>query len=68
MVCVPCIILPVILAIYLKFIQPFILRFLPQSWRSKFDAILYPTCPLQEQIELNATVNLNKNVTNKKQE
>lgn len=46
MVCVPCIILPVILAIYLKFIQPFIMRFVPESWTARIDAILYPTCPV----------------------
>ncbi|VDD94423.1 unnamed protein product [Enterobius vermicularis] len=49
MVCVPCLILPVILAIYLKFIQPYVLRLFPESWRAKFDAILYPTCPIQTQ-------------------
>lgn len=47
MVCVPCIILPVLLAIYLRFIQPFILRFVPEQWKVKFDAYLYPTCPIQ---------------------
>ncbi|KAH7726431.1 UPF0729 protein F18A11.3 [Aphelenchoides avenae] len=46
MVCVPCIILPVILAIYLKFIQPFIMRFVPDSWKARIDSILYPTCPV----------------------
>uniref|UniRef100_A0A914CK91 Uncharacterized protein n=1 Tax=Acrobeloides nanus TaxID=290746 RepID=A0A914CK91_9BILA len=47
MVCVPCIILPVLLAIYLKFIQPFIMRFVPEAWKVKLDAILYPTCPVK---------------------
>lgn len=47
MVCVPCIILPVILAIYLKFIQPFIIRFVPDAWKAKLDLILYPTCSVQ---------------------
>uniref|UniRef100_A0AC34QKC8 Uncharacterized protein n=1 Tax=Panagrolaimus sp. JU765 TaxID=591449 RepID=A0AC34QKC8_9BILA len=46
MVCVPCIILPVLLAIYVRFIQPFILRFVPEQWKTKFDAFLYPTCPI----------------------
>lgn len=46
MVCVPCIILPVLLAIYLKFIQPLIMRFVPDSWKAKVDAVLYPTCPV----------------------
>lgn len=45
MVCVPCIFLPFLLAIYLKFIQPIILRFVPQRWKAWFDSILYPTCP-----------------------
>lgn len=49
MVCVPCIILPVLLAIYVKFIQPLILRFVPDRWKAKFDAFLYPTCPIQKQ-------------------
>ncbi|VDL74713.1 unnamed protein product [Nippostrongylus brasiliensis] len=41
MVCLPCIFLPVLLAIYLKFIQPI----LPQRWVEFLDPILYPTCP-----------------------
>ncbi|KAJ1370125.1 hypothetical protein KIN20_031784 [Parelaphostrongylus tenuis] len=45
MVCVPCIFIPVLLAIYLYFIQPFILRFLPERWVNFLDPILYPTCP-----------------------
>ncbi|KJH47736.1 hypothetical protein DICVIV_06203 [Dictyocaulus viviparus] len=45
MVCVPCIFLPILLAIYLYFIQPLVLRFLPQRWVSALDSILYPTCP-----------------------
>uniref|UniRef100_A0A914HD85 Autophagy protein 5 n=1 Tax=Globodera rostochiensis TaxID=31243 RepID=A0A914HD85_GLORO len=47
MVCVPCIILPFVLAIYLKFVQPFILRFVPQRWKLWFDSVLYPTCPVK---------------------
>ncbi|VDO33798.1 conserved hypothetical protein [Brugia malayi] len=47
MVCVPCILLPVLLALYIKFIQPIVFRFLPESWRTTFDALLYPTCPIQ---------------------
>uniref|UniRef100_A0A915E628 Uncharacterized protein n=1 Tax=Ditylenchus dipsaci TaxID=166011 RepID=A0A915E628_9BILA len=48
MVCVPCILLPFLLAIYLKFIQPFVLKFVPQAWKARLDALLYPTatCPL----------------------
>uniref|UniRef100_A0A0N5AJJ2 Secreted protein n=1 Tax=Syphacia muris TaxID=451379 RepID=A0A0N5AJJ2_9BILA len=41
MVCVPCLILP--------FIQPYVLRLLPQSWQAKLDQILYPTCPIRSQ-------------------
>uniref|UniRef100_A0AAF5PY37 Uncharacterized protein n=1 Tax=Wuchereria bancrofti TaxID=6293 RepID=A0AAF5PY37_WUCBA len=47
MVCVPCILLPVLLALYIKFIQPIVFRFLPQSWRTTFDELLYPTCSIQ---------------------
>ncbi|CAJ0585839.1 unnamed protein product, partial [Mesorhabditis spiculigera] len=47
MVCVPCIILPVLLAIYLKFIQPLIMRFMPERWVHFLDPILYPTCPVK---------------------
>ena len=47
MVCVPCIFLPFLLAIYLKFVQPFILRLVPERWKIWFDSILYPTCPVK---------------------
>lgn len=47
MVCIPCIILPCVLAVYLKFIQPFIMRFVPDRWKLWFDSILYPTCPMK---------------------
>uniref|UniRef100_A0AC35UCL3 UPF0729 protein n=1 Tax=Rhabditophanes sp. KR3021 TaxID=114890 RepID=A0AC35UCL3_9BILA len=46
MVCLPCVVLPIFLAIYLKFIQPLIFRFMPDTWKAKLDSILYPTCPL----------------------
>ncbi|KAI6183833.1 hypothetical protein M3Y97_00531100 [Aphelenchoides bicaudatus] len=46
MVCVPCIILPVLTFIYIRFIQPLILRFIPDRWKAKFDSVLYPTCPI----------------------
>lgn len=46
MVCVPCIILPILVVIYVRFIQPLIIRFVPESWRTRIDAILYPTCPV----------------------
>nr|CDJ94629.1 Protein F18A11.3 [Haemonchus contortus] len=45
MVCIPCIFLPILLAIYLKFIQPFVFRLLPERWVTFVDSILYPTCP-----------------------
>ncbi|VDN06826.1 unnamed protein product [Thelazia callipaeda] len=44
MVCVPCILLPIVLAIYIRFIQPIVFRLLPESWRVAFDAVMYPTC------------------------
>uniref|UniRef100_A0AC35EX49 Uncharacterized protein n=2 Tax=Panagrolaimus sp. PS1159 TaxID=55785 RepID=A0AC35EX49_9BILA len=57
MVCLPCIILPVCLAIYLRFIQPLILRFVPEGWKQKFDAYLYPTCPIKRQPVAKADAN-----------
>lgn len=63
MVCVPCIILPVLLAIYLKFIQPLILRFVPDSWKTRVDAVLYPTCPVLLQKPASST-ELDNNSTN----
>lgn len=47
MVCVPCIVLPFLLALYIKFVQPIILRFVPERWKIWFDSLLYPTCPLK---------------------
>jgi hypothetical protein len=46
MVCVPCIVVPFLMVIYLKFVQPFILRFVPERWKTRFDSWLYPTCPV----------------------
>uniref|UniRef100_A0A7E4UVW2 UPF0729 protein n=1 Tax=Panagrellus redivivus TaxID=6233 RepID=A0A7E4UVW2_PANRE len=46
MVCVPCIILPVLLAIYVRFIQPIVLRYVPDQWKNWLDNLLYPTCAL----------------------
>uniref|UniRef100_A0A1I7RPW8 UPF0729 protein C18orf32 homolog n=2 Tax=Bursaphelenchus xylophilus TaxID=6326 RepID=A0A1I7RPW8_BURXY len=46
MVCVPCFILPVLVIIYVRFIQPLILKFVPNAWKTKLDSWLYPTCPL----------------------
>uniref|UniRef100_A0A0N5A722 Uncharacterized protein n=1 Tax=Parastrongyloides trichosuri TaxID=131310 RepID=A0A0N5A722_PARTI len=53
MVCLPCCILPILLAIYLKFIQPIILKYVPERWKAKVDAWLYPTCPLNLQQKTN---------------
>lgn len=47
MVCIPCIILPVALWVYAKFLQPFILRWMPPTWRAWLDNWLYPTCPVK---------------------
>uniref|UniRef100_A0A914WUA6 CR032 protein n=1 Tax=Plectus sambesii TaxID=2011161 RepID=A0A914WUA6_9BILA len=47
MVCIPCIIVPAALFIYLKFLQPIILRFVPQRWQAWLDSLLYPTCPVK---------------------
>ncbi|CEF71358.1 Uncharacterised protein family UPF0729-containing protein [Strongyloides ratti] len=55
MVCIPCIFLPIILAFYLKFIQPIILRYVPERWKSKLDSILYPTCPINIQQQTTTT-------------
>lgn len=46
MVCLPCLLPPILLAIFIKFVQPVILRLLPESWKKTFDALLYPTCPI----------------------
>ncbi|CAI4232247.1 unnamed protein product [Auanema sp. JU1783] len=48
MVCIPCVFLPIALAIYLKFIQPFVYRLMPQSWINFLDKYLFPTCPIQQ--------------------
>jgi hypothetical protein len=63
MVCVPCIILPFVLAVYIKFIQPIVLRFVPDRWKIWFDSWLYPTCPLN--IQTNQT---NEKKTDQKQD
>ncbi|CAB3404932.1 unnamed protein product [Caenorhabditis bovis] len=47
MVCLPCIFLPVLMFIYLKFIQPYVYRILPDRIVHLLDPILYPTCPVQ---------------------
>lgn len=69
MVCVPCIFLPILLAIYLKFIQPIVFRFIPNKWKVKFDSIFYPTCSIdapksssKEKIE--ETIDLNSELKN----
>ncbi|VDO89391.1 unnamed protein product [Heligmosomoides polygyrus] len=45
MVCLPCIFLPALLAIFQKLIKPSISRFLPERWVNVPDPVLYPTCP-----------------------
>lgn len=47
MVCLPCILPPILLAIFIKFVQLIVLRLLPESWKTAFDALLYPTCPIR---------------------
>ncbi|PIC46214.1 hypothetical protein B9Z55_005978 [Caenorhabditis nigoni] len=47
MVCLPCIFLPIMMAIYMKFIMPYVYRFLPERWVHFLDPILYPTCPMK---------------------
>ncbi|CAI2345414.1 unnamed protein product [Caenorhabditis sp. 36 PRJEB53466] len=46
MVCLPCIFLPIMMAIYMKFIMPYVYRVLPERWVHFLDPILYPTCPV----------------------
>ena len=45
MVCIPCILVPVALWLYVRFIQPLVMRFIPEKYRSWLDGILYPMCP-----------------------
>lgn len=47
MVCIPCIILPVALWLYNKFLHPYVLKLIPQRWRDKVDNWWYPTCPIK---------------------
>jgi len=47
MVCIPCILVPVLLWLYCKFLQPLIMKYVPAKYRNWLDGILYPTCPLQ---------------------
>eukprot|EP00081_Caenorhabditis_elegans_P016803 NP_496772.1 UPF0729 protein F18A11.3 [Caenorhabditis elegans] len=35
------------MAIYMKFIMPYVYRVLPQRWVNFLDPILYPTCPVK---------------------
>ncbi|KAI6228388.1 hypothetical protein M3Y95_00617200 [Aphelenchoides besseyi] len=57
MVCVPCIILPILVVIYVRFIQPLILRFVPARWKARIDSVLYPTCPVNLRDRPKATKN-----------
>ncbi|CAI5442397.1 unnamed protein product [Caenorhabditis angaria] len=47
MVCLPCIFLPIMMAIYIKFIMPYVYRILPERWVNFLDPYLYPTCPIE---------------------
>uniref|UniRef100_A0A915KBI8 Uncharacterized protein n=1 Tax=Romanomermis culicivorax TaxID=13658 RepID=A0A915KBI8_ROMCU len=51
MVCIPCILIPLFLWIYCKFLQPYVIRLVPRRWRASVDAYLYPTCPLKTEKE-----------------
>ncbi|KRZ69286.1 UDP-N-acetylglucosamine transporter [Trichinella papuae] len=44
MVCIPCILVPFFLWLYIKFIQPLVWRYVPEKWRTSVDYWLYPTC------------------------
>ncbi|KRZ60978.1 UDP-N-acetylglucosamine transporter [Trichinella nativa] len=48
MVCIPCILVPFFLWLYIKFIQPFIWRYVPEKWRTSVDYWLYPTCKVRD--------------------
>jgi len=48
MVCIPCILIPAALWIYMRFIQPLIMRILPVEWKQKFDNYFYSQqCPVK---------------------
>ena len=47
MVCIPCILLPLALWIYHKFLHPLIWRVMPENWRAWLDNKFYPTCPVK---------------------
>ncbi|KRX80174.1 UDP-N-acetylglucosamine transporter [Trichinella sp. T6] len=48
MVCIPCILVPFFLWLYIKFIQPLIWRYVPAKWRTSVDYWLYPTCKVRD--------------------
>ncbi|PAV90212.1 hypothetical protein WR25_08299 [Diploscapter pachys] len=61
MVCVPCILLPALMFIYMKFIAPYLYRILPERWVHILDPYLYPTCPVKiPEAEGNETENNGK--------
>uniref|UniRef100_A0A0K0EB60 UPF0729 protein n=1 Tax=Strongyloides stercoralis TaxID=6248 RepID=A0A0K0EB60_STRER len=60
MVCLPCVILPIVLAFYLKFIQPIVLKYAPERWKAKLDSLLYPTCSVNIQQQQPNTANEEK--------
>lgn len=47
MVCIPCILVPLALWLYNKFLHPYVIQLVPIKWRAKVDGWLYPTCPLK---------------------
>lgn len=49
MVCVPCILIPLAVWIYYKFLQPYVVPLIPERWRNWVDSMLYPTgtCPIK---------------------
>ncbi|KRX26478.1 UDP-N-acetylglucosamine transporter [Trichinella nelsoni] len=48
MVCIPCILVPFFLWLYIKFIQPLIWRYVPEKWRTSVDYWFYPTCKVRD--------------------
>jgi len=48
MVCIPCILIPAALWLYMRFIQPLIMRIMPAEWKQKFDNFFYSQqCPIK---------------------
>uniref|UniRef100_A0A0N4Z6T2 Uncharacterized protein n=1 Tax=Parastrongyloides trichosuri TaxID=131310 RepID=A0A0N4Z6T2_PARTI len=47
MVCLSCVILPIFFALYLRFLQPILLRFIPVKWLQKLEMRMEPTCGVE---------------------